>query len=119
MIRTLICALLALVMAVGLAEAAKSKTRKKTKATLGKFVSFKDGILTIHTRKAGDKQFKIADGTSVRVYKDGEKKAAKLAAPAAFKDVAPDASISVRVDEAGKVSRVVVNRPLRTKKPKP
>jgi hypothetical protein len=75
MLRTCVCAALALVLVAGISLAEEAKA-KKGKIVIGKFVSYKDGTLTINVKKKGEEtkmEFKIADETKVVIFAEGEK----------------------------------------------
>jgi hypothetical protein len=110
MLRTLVCALVALVMVCGVALAAeKAQKKAKTKAVAGKFVSFKDGTLTLTVKKE-NKEFKIDAGTEVRLFKADAEKAEKLSAPDGFKDVKEGTTVRVVTSaEDNKIVRIVIN----------
>jgi len=106
MLRTLVCALVASAMVVGVAEA-KQKTKHKGHAVHGKLISFvedaatKTGTLIIATKKQGEQTFTIPDGTNVYVAKEGGKPE-KLTSPDGLKDATKEISVHVRLKEDNK-----------------
>jgi hypothetical protein len=106
----LVCALVSMVMVVGVAEAKKGSG----KAVKGKFVSYKQGTLTIAT-KGGEKQFKVSPGTPVHVWTTGSAKPDKTSAPKGLEGVPMGTRIHVHVNGAAVVS-VGVSPPQKKKK---
>ncbi len=104
MFRTLVCAVVALLLFVGAGMAAKGEKGKKGgKGAHGKFVSYKDGKLTLST-KDGEKTFDVKDAEILDASAGG--KPVKADAEALSK-VEKDKNVRVHLSEDGKVTRVV------------
>lgn len=76
----------------------------------GGFISFADGVLTIHVKGGhlrGDHKFQIPDGIPVLVYTSpGHPKTSH--APGGLQDVAPNTRVQVTVDTRNYIVRVTV-----------
>jgi hypothetical protein len=113
MLRKFVSALVALALVVGLTLAAD----KSGKTVSGKFVSYKDGTLTMDVGKKGEEkaqEFKIADDfKKVTVYAGDVKKEA-VAAKDAFKELKEGTNIKVTLDEDKKVTAVQIGNAPKT-----
>jgi hypothetical protein len=107
MLRQLVCGLVALALVAGVALAAD----KSGKTVTGKFVSYKDGALTINVGKTGEEkpqEFKIADDFSKVTVYSGDTKKDSVIAKDAFKELKAGTSIKVTLDDNKKVTAVQV-----------
>ena len=109
MLRKLVCGLVALVLVAGVTLAAD----KSGKTVTGKYVSFKDGKLTINTAKKGEdpknQEFQIADDFGkVTLYTGDTKKEGMVAKDAFNKDLKEGTRIKVTLDDNKKVTLVEV-----------
>jgi hypothetical protein len=137
MLRTFVCALLALVLVAGVALAKDDKKPRKRRfkgtVTGGKFVTFKDGKLTINAiarKKRGkkgekgdakspgeNKTFDVPEGTTVTLVKeDGTKMDVK--SPAGLKDAKAGTWTAVFQDKEKKVVKVRLGKRVRKAKGK-
>ncbi len=107
MLRQLVCGLVALALFAGLTLAAD----KTGKTVTGKFVSYKDGTLTINVGKKGEEkpqEFKVgSDFDKITVYSGDTKKEA-VAATKAFTDVKEGTRVKLTLDDNKKVTAVEV-----------
>jgi hypothetical protein len=124
MLRTIVCAVLALLLVVGTATSAGKKGKgKKFQGVGGKFVSAKYNdkdkatSLTItpfarkkkgEETKVEDKTFIVPDGTPVLTFKGEGKPEKASAGPDTFKDVKAGTIIRVGLDDEKKVTRVSI-----------
>jgi hypothetical protein len=115
MLRQLVCGLVALVVFAGLTLAAD----KTGKTVTGKFVSYKDGTLTINVGKKGEEkpqEFKIAsDFDKVTVYSGDTKKEA-VAVTTAFKELKEGTRVKLTLDDNKKVSAIEIGTKPKTDK---
>jgi hypothetical protein len=127
MLRSLLCAVLALFLVAGVTfggDKAKSKKPKKGTSVSGKFSGFKDGKLTLSVKgkaktkakaKASKKTFVVADDTKVTVYSKSGGKA--MTGADGFAGVKKGTKVSVSLDADGKtVTSVAVGTKPKAKK---
>lgn len=108
MLRTLLCAMLALFLAANVGLAAGKKDKKGTVGSVVKF-SAETGDLTIATGKKGTgpaKEFKLDTSVSFVVFEGEISKT--LTGKDGFKELKSGDKIKLTVDQAGKVTQVQI-----------
>ena len=113
MLRQIVCGLLALLLAAGVAPAAD----KKGKTVGGKLESYADGVLKIKVGKKGEEpkvqEFKLPDDLKVAAYVNDEKK--EVAVKDAFTNLKPGSNVVVKLSADDKVTSVQTgNAPKKT-----
>jgi hypothetical protein len=107
MLRQFVCGLVALALVAGVALAADATGKTVT----GKFVSYKEGTLTINVGKKGEEkpqEFKISDNfDKVTVY-SGDTKKDSVIAKDAFKELKEGTRVKLTLDDNKKVTAVEV-----------
>jgi hypothetical protein len=117
--RTLVCAVVAVVIGVGAAQAAD----KKAKPVMGKVkkVDAANGTLTVTVKKkkeTEDKEFKIADTTKVFVMDGDEKKEAASKDILKSEQLKEGVDVAIVADETGKVTELTIGAKKKKKKDK-
>jgi hypothetical protein len=120
--RTIVCAALALVLFVGVAEAAKAK--KKAKTVSGEIVSVdtEKGTLKVLVKSKKDKEGKeveftdITDKTSVISYSGGEKTELTGADVLKKDQFKKGAKVTITTDADGKVTQITFGKAKKKKK---
>ncbi len=117
MIRTLLCAVLALFLVSGLSLADKGNKRKN-RPVHGKVEKFDaaTGSLTLSAGKKGakeTKEFKVTDSASFEDVRGDTTKA--LSGKDGLKELRAGEHVAVTVDDAGKVTKVTIGRKKRQK----
>ncbi len=107
MLRQLVCGLVALAVVVGFTLAADPSGKTVT----GKFVSYKEGTLTINVGKKGEEkpqEFKIADDfNKVTVY-SGDNKKDSVAIKDACKELKEGTRVKLTLNDEKKVTAVEI-----------
>ncbi len=114
MLRQLVCGLVALAFVAGIVLAADATGKTVT----GKFVSYKDGTLTLSVGKKGEEknqEYKIADTVKATVYSGDTKKDA-VAVSDACKDLKEGTRVKVTLDDTKKVTAVEIGTKPKTSK---
>jgi hypothetical protein len=107
MLRQLVCGLVAVALLAGVALAADPTGKTVT----GKFVSYKEGTLTINVGKKGEEkpqEFKIADDFSKVTVYSGDTKKDSVIAKDAFKELKEGTRVKLTLDDTKKVSGVEI-----------
>jgi predicted proteasome-type protease len=117
-LRQLICGLVVLAVVPGVALAEDKKAKDKT--VTGKFVSYKDGTLTIKVQlvkgeEPKDQTYKVADDFKVVTLSGEEKKEA--VAKDAFKGLKDGTSVTVTLGEGDKITGVQIGTAKKIEKP--
>jgi hypothetical protein len=120
MLRTFVCAAVALVLCVGTTLAADKAEKKKGQAAQGtiKKVDAATGTLTVtvkNKKESADKEFKIGDATKITVFAGDAKQ--DLTGPAGLKNeqFKEGAVVGIISDESGKVLEVRIGTPKKKK----
>jgi hypothetical protein len=115
MVRSLVCAALALVVAAGVGFTAEKKEKKKTTNVAGKVKKFDSATGTLMVaikskKETTEKEFKLGDGVKFNVFA-GEPKPKQLTGKEGYADLKEGAPVVVSSDADGKVLSVRVGNP--------
>lgn len=107
MLRQLVCGLVALALVAAVSLAAD----KTGKTVTGKFVSYKDGTLTLNVGKKGEEkpqEFKVADDFNKITVYSGDSKKETVSTKDAFGTLKENTRVKITLDDNKKVTAVEV-----------
>jgi hypothetical protein len=115
MLRTFLCAAIALTLCLGLTRAEEKKKKGTTAAGTIKKVDADKGVITVTVKKkkdqTEDKDFKVEEATKFVIFVGEDKKEASGKDGLKNENVKEGAKIAVVSDEDGKVTQIRIGTP--------